>query len=48
MCEIGLDEPLFDGSSIGTQRFCNDLLSIAETYELSDKACSDLLNLVTR
>lgn len=40
--------PMFEGSRIDTQSFCSEFLSIAQTFELSERACNDLINLTRR
>jgi hypothetical protein len=42
------DQPMFEGSRISVKNFCNKLFSIADTYELPEKACNDVLRLVKR
>uniref|UniRef100_A0A183CIZ9 Actin-binding, cofilin/tropomyosin type n=1 Tax=Globodera pallida TaxID=36090 RepID=A0A183CIZ9_GLOPA len=39
---------LFDGSRTDAQTFCAEFVSIAQTFELSDRACNELLHLVKR
>uniref|UniRef100_A0A914GTJ0 Uncharacterized protein n=1 Tax=Globodera rostochiensis TaxID=31243 RepID=A0A914GTJ0_GLORO len=39
---------LFDGSRTDVQTFCAEFVSIAQTFELSDRACNELLHLVKR